>query len=39
MKKFGKILKKKLKQLMMTKKLNMRKTFKKFGLNIMMICH
>ena len=32
MKKFGKILKKKLKPLMVTKKLNMGKIFKKLGL-------
>ena len=39
MKKFGKVLKKKLKQLMVAKKLNMGKIFKKLGLNLMMICH
>ena len=39
MNKFGKVLKKKLKQLMMAKKLNMGKVFKKFDLNLMMICH
>ena len=38
MKKFGKVLKKKLKRLMITKKLNMGKIFKKLGLNLMMIC-
>ena len=31
--------KKKLKQLMVVKKLNLGKIFKKFGLNLMMICH
>ena len=39
MKKFGKVLKKKLKRLMVAKKLNMGKIFKKLGLNLMMICH
>ena len=39
MKKFGKMLKKKLKRLMVVKKLNMEKIFKKLGLNLMMICH
>ena len=38
-KKFGKVLKKKLKRLMVAKKLNMGKIFKKLGLNLMMICH
>ena len=38
MKKFGKLLKKQLKQLMVAKELNMRKIFKKFGLSIMMTC-
>ena len=37
MKKFGKVLKKKLKRLMVAKKLNMGKIFLKFGLNLMMI--
>ena len=37
--KFGKVLKKKLKRLMVVKKLNMGKIFKKLGLNLMMICH
>ena len=36
MKKFGKMLKKKLKRLMVAKKLNLRKIFKKLGLNRMM---
>ena len=39
MKKFGKMLKKKLKRLMVAKKLNMGKIFKKLGLNLTMICH
>ena len=39
MKKFGKVLKKKLKQLMVAKKLNMGKITRKLGLNLMMICH
>ena len=39
MKKFGKVLKKKLKRLMVVKKLNMGKIFKKLGLSLMMICH
>ena len=39
MKKFVMVLKKKLKRLMVAKKLNMGKIFKKLGLNIMMICH
>ena len=38
-KKFGKVLKKKLKRLMVAKKMNMGKIFKKFGLSLMMICH
>ena len=32
-------VKKKLKQLMVAKKLNMGKIFKKLGLSLMMICH
>ena len=39
MKKFGKVLKKKLKRLMVAKKLNMGKIFKKLGLSLMTICH
>ena len=44
MKKFGKVLKEKLKQLMVVKKLNMAKILEKFrleriGLNLTMICH
>ena len=39
MKKFGKVLKKKLKRLMVAIKLNMGKIKKKLGLNLMMICH
>ena len=39
MKKFRKVLKKKLKRLMVAKKLNMGKIFKKLCLNLMMICH
>ena len=39
MKKFGRVLKKKLKLLMVTKKLNMGKIFKKLDLSLMMICH
>ena len=39
LKKFGKVLKKRLKRLMAAKKLNMEKTLKKLGLNLMMICH
>ena len=39
MKKFGRVLKKKLKLLMVAKKLNMGKIFKKLGLSLMMICH
>ena len=38
-KKFGIELKKKLKRLMVVKKLNMGKIFKKLGLTLMMICH
>ena len=38
-KKFGKVLKKKLKRLMVAKKLDMGKNFKKLELNLMMICH
>ena len=38
MKKFGKVLKKKLKRLMVAKKLNMEKIFKKLGLSLMMTC-
>ena len=37
--KFGKVLKKKLKRLMVAEKLNMRKIFKKLALDLMMICH
>ena len=36
MKKFGKVSKKKLKQLMVWKKLNMGKIFKKLGFNLML---
>ena len=39
MKKFGRVLKKKLKLLIVTKKLNMGKIFKKLDLSLMMICH
>ena len=39
MKKFGKVLKKKLKRLMVIKKLNMGKIFQKLGSSLMMICH
>ena len=39
MKKFGMWLKKKLKGLMVAKKLNMGKIFKKIGLSLMMIYH
>ena len=39
MKKFGRVLKKKLKKLMVAKKLNMGKIFKKLDLSLMMICH
>ena len=38
MKKFGKVLKKKLKQLMVAKELNMEKIFKKLGLSLMVTC-
>ena len=38
-KKFGKVLKKKLKRLMVAKKLNMGKILEKLGLNLMMIYH
>ena len=38
-KKFGKVLKKKLKRLMVAKKLNMGKIFKKLGWSLMMIGH
>ena len=38
MNKFGKVLKKKQKRLMVAKKLNMEKTFKKLGLSLMMTC-
>ena len=38
MKKFRKVLKKKLKRLMVAKKLNMGKIFKKLVLSLMMIC-
>ena len=38
MKKFRKMLKRKLKRLMVTKKLNMEKIFKKLGLSLMMTC-
>ena len=39
MKKFGKVLKNKLKRLILVKKLNMGKIFKKLGFNLMLICH
>ena len=39
MKKFGRVLKKKLKPLIVAKKLNMEKIFKKLDLSLMMICH
>ena len=39
MKKFGRVLKKKLKLLMVAKKLNIGKILKKLGLSLMMICH
>ena len=39
MKKVGRVLKKKLKLLMVAKKLNMGKIFKKLDLSLMMICH
>ena len=38
MKKFGKVLKNKLKQLMVAKKTEMRKIFKQLGVNLIMIC-
>ena len=38
MKKFGKVLKRILKRLMVAKELNMRKIFKKLGSSLMMIC-
>ena len=38
MKKFRNMLKRKLKRLMVTKKLNMEKIFKKLGLSLMMTC-
>ena len=38
MKKFGKMLKKKLKRLMVAKKLNMGKIFKKLSSSLMMTC-
>ena len=38
-KKFRKVLKKKLRRLMVVKKLNMGNIFKKLGLSLMMICH
>ena len=38
MKKFGKVLKRKLKRLMVVKELNMGKIFKKLGLSLMMTC-
>ena len=38
-KKFGRVLKKKLKLLMAAKKLNMGKISKKLDLSLMMICH
>ena len=39
MKKFGRVLKKKLKPLIVAKKLSMGKIFKKLGWNLTMICH
>ena len=39
MEKFGKVSKKKLKRLLVAKKLNMGKIFKKLGLSLMMNCH
>ena len=39
MKKFGKVLKKKLKRLMVARKLNMGNLIKKLGSSLMMICH
>ena len=38
MKKFGKVLKRILKRLMVAKELNMAKILKKLGLSLMMIC-
>ena len=38
-KKFGRVLKKKLKLLMVAKKLNMEKILKKLNLILMMTCH
>ena len=38
-KKFGMVLKKILKRLMVVKKLNIEKIFKKLGFNLMMICY
>ena len=38
MKKFGKVLEKKLKRLMVANELSMGKTFKKVGLTLMMTC-
>ena len=38
MKKFGKVLKKKLKRVMVAKKSNTEKIFKKLGLSLMMTC-
>ena len=37
-KKFGNVLKKKVKRLMVAKKLNIGNIFKKFGLTLIMIC-
>ena len=37
-KKFGNVLKKKVKRLMVAKKLNIGNIFKKFGLTLMIIC-
>ena len=39
LKKFGKVLKKKLKRLMVAKKLSIGKILKKIGLSLMMIFH
>ena len=39
MEKFGTVLKKKLKLLMVAKKLNMGEIFKKLDLSLTMICH
>ena len=38
-KKFGKVLKKKLKRLMVAKKLSTGKIFKKLNLSLLMTCH